>query len=279
MAFPNSMRCVITGAASGLGRAFCLELAGRGARIIVSDINEEGASETAHMVREMGGDARVLRADVSTWADHSALREAAVEAWGGTDLLINNAGVAVGGLYESTSLEDWQWIMNINLWGPIYGCRAFVPEMKKRQSGYIVNVASVAGLVSPPFMGPYNITKAGVVSLSETLHSELSDQGIHVTALCPSFFQTNIANSGRGSEAFLDKTKALINTAMAVSKVQAPEVAKAALSAVESGAIYAVPMNDARLFWRLKRAFPQTYYGKVLPGVARLANFKKRLGL
>ena len=130
-----------------------------------------------------------------------ALAAEADRAFGGTDLVVNNAGVAVGGPVGAVPLDDWKWIFGVNLWGVIYGCHVFVPRFKAQGHGHVINVASAAGLLSAPEMGPYNVTKAGVVALSETLAAELSGTGVGVTVLCPTFFRTNIlASSPRPHE-------------------------------------------------------------------------------
>ncbi|HTJ46289.1 MAG TPA: SDR family oxidoreductase [Kofleriaceae bacterium] len=262
---------VVTGGGSGLGRAFCEELGARGVRVIVSDIDEVGAAETADRVKRAGGDAKVVRCDVADAAQVDALAEAA-RAWAGDiDLVINNAGVAVAGRFETVSLADWHWIAGINLWGVVHGCRAFVPSMRARKRGWIINVASAAGLLATPKMAPYNVTKAAVVSLSETLHAELANEGIHVSVLCPTFFQTNIAKSGRG--AIDPRMTQLMEKLMARSRIQAPEVAKAALAGVAKNQLYVVPMTDGKTMWRLKRLAPERFYqlvgGRVMKMLGR----------
>ena len=123
--------------------------------------------------------------------------------WGGLDLLVNNAGVAGGGRIERCSLEDWQWIFDVNLFGVVRGTRAFVPMLKAQGSGRIVNTASLAGLVHPPGMGSYNAVKAAVVAFSETAAHELAPYGVGCTAVCPSYFRTNLMSSMRGGDADL----------------------------------------------------------------------------
>ena len=249
---------VVTGGGSGLGRAFCEELGARGVRVVVSDIDEVGAAETAERVKRAGGDAKVVRCDVADAAQVDALAEAA-RAWAGDiDLVVNNAGVAVAGRFETIALADWHWIAGINLWGVVHGCRAFVPAMRARKRGWIINVASAAGLLATPKMAPYNVTKAAVVALSETLHAELAADHVHVSVLCPTFFQTNIAKSGRG--AIDPRMTQLMEKLMARSRIQAPEVAKAALAGVAKNQLYVVPMTDGRAMWRLKRLAPERFY-------------------
>ncbi|MBW2508747.1 MAG: SDR family NAD(P)-dependent oxidoreductase, partial [Deltaproteobacteria bacterium] len=223
-----------------------------------SDIEPSSADETAALVRKRGARAEVIPCDVTNRDDVFALVEESERRLGGFDLIANNAGVAVGGPFDEISIEDWRWAVAINLWGVIYGCQAAVPKMKARGRGYILNVASAAGLLAPPAMSAYNVTKAGVVSLSETLYAEYKGAGIHVAALCPTFFKTNIIGSGRG--ATTEKDDAQVLRWMERSKVQAPEVAKAAIDAVRDGKLYVQPMRDGRMAWRLKRAHPQRFY-------------------
>ncbi|KPK53323.1 MAG: short-chain dehydrogenase [Myxococcales bacterium SG8_38_1] len=258
MSFPTPLRAVITGAGSGLGRALALDLAERGASLVVSDIDSSSADETAALVRKQGTRAEVIPCNVTKRDAVFGLIEETERRLGGIDFLANNAGVAVGGPFDEISIEDWRWAVDINLWGVIYGCQAAVPKMKAQGHGYILNVASAAGLLSPPAMSAYNVTKAGVVSLSETLYAEYKGAGIRVTALCPTFFRTNIVSSGRG--ATTEKDDAQIIRWMERSKVQAPDVAKAAIDAVRDGKLYVQPMRDGRMAWRLKRTHPQRFY-------------------
>jgi NAD(P)-dependent dehydrogenase (short-subunit alcohol dehydrogenase family) len=258
MSFPTPLRAVITGAGSGLGRALALDLSGRGASVVVSDIDPASAEETAGLVRAQGTRAEVIPCDVTDRDAVFGLVDETERRLGGIDFLANNAGVAVGGPFDEISIDDWRWAVDINLWGVIYGCQAAVPKMKAQGRGYILNVASAAGLLAPPAMSAYNVTKAGVVSLSETLYAEYKNSGIHVTVLCPTFFKTNIIGSGRG--ATTEKEDAQISRWMERAKVQAPGVAKAAVDAARDGKLYVQPMRDGRMAWRLKRTHPQRFY-------------------
>ena len=258
MSFPQPLRAVVTGAGSGLGRALALDLAGRGASVVVSDINPTSAEETAERIRDQGARVEVVKCDITDRDAVFALVDEAERRLGGIDLLANNAGVAVGGLFEEISIEDWRWAVDINLWGVVYGCQAAVPKMKAQGHGYILNVASAAGLVAPPAMSPYNVSKAGVVALSETLYAEYKSLGIRVSVLCPTFFKTNIVGNSRG--ATNSKDDARITRWMERSKVQAPDVAQAAIDAVRDNKLYVQPMRDGRSAWRLKRTHPQRFY-------------------
>lgn len=258
MAFPKPLRAVITGGGGGLGRQLAVELAGRGASLVVSDIDQASAEETASLTRERGAQTEVVPCDVTDRASVFALVDECEKRLGGIDLICNNAGVSVAGPFDEISMEDWRWIFDINLWGVIYGCQAAIPKMKAQGRGYILNVASAAGLLCPPNMSAYNVTKAGVVSLSETLYSEYKNSGVSVSVLCPTFFRTNIIAGGRGPTN--PKDEAQIGRWMDRSKVQAPDVAKAAIDALRDGELYVQPMTDGKNAWRMKRLAPQRFY-------------------
>ena len=253
----SKTRAVVTGAGSGLGRAFARALAGRGARVVISDVSQAGLDETAKLVGDAGGTALVTLCDVTRSADVQALAEFAKKVLGGTDLLINNAGIAVAGPIGTVALEDWRHQIDVNLFGVIHGCHSFVPEMAERGSGHVLNVASMAGIVYVPEMGPYNVTKAAVIALSETLRGEVASRGVGVTCLCPSFFPTDIVKSARGLK---DEKKAkFAQKLMDRSKWSADDIARIALDAVESDTFYVLPHAEGRWIWRLKRVSPWLY--------------------
>ena len=265
MPFPSTnVRAVVTGAGGGLGRAFALELGQRGARVLVSDVDRAAAEETARLV---GKTAHAVACDVSKLAEVEALARDADRLLGGVDLVINNAGVAVGGRVGEVAMADWEWIVGINMWGVVYGCHVFVPKLRAQRSGHVINVASAAGLLSPPMMGPYNVTKAAVVALSETLHAELSQDGVGVTVLCPTFFRTNIGKNARGTDATLSS---IVEKRMDESKVQAGDVARIALDAAQKNVLYVVPQADGQWSWRIKRMMPEKFQSMAPKVIARL---------
>src|SRR5580698_3291564 len=195
MALPRTPRCVITGAGGGFGRALALELAPRKAHLVLSDVDAKGVEESAKLAMAAGASsARAMRCDVTKLDDWNALA-ASIE--GPVDLVINNAGVSSAGLVGELPLDDWRWTLEVDLFSVINGCHVFVPILRKQGHGHVLNVASAAGLLCAPNMGAYNVAKAGVVALSETLSGELSGTDIGVTVLCPTFFETNIVRSGR----------------------------------------------------------------------------------
>lgn len=273
--FPSSPRSLITGAASGFGRAVALELSSRKARLVLSDVKEEGLEETASLARQRGADVRTLRCDVRDAAQVEAQAALAEEAFGGIDIGINNAGVAVAGPVGDISLEDWKWQLDINLWGVIHGCHSLAPRLKAQGFGWIMNVASSAGLLAMPTMGPYNVSKAGVISLSETMAGELVGTGVSVSALCPTFFRTNLATEARTcTPEMREQTARLVTDA----KWSAEQVAKIALDQLEKGQLYIIPQADGRGMWRIKRALGGRFH-KALGHLMNNPRFTRLAGL
>ena len=264
MSLASSPRAVITGAGSGFGRALALELAARRASLVLSDVNLAAVEETAALAEKAGAQAtRALRCDVTQIAEVEAL---AAACEGPIDLVVNNAGVSASGLVGELPLADWRWTLDVDLYGVIHGCHVFVPILRRQQRGHLLNVASAAGLVSAPRMAAYNVAKAGVIALSETLAAELHGSGVGVTVLCPTFFKTNIAAAGR----YTDGASRALATKLVDGGKTAEGVARAALASVARGQLYCVPMADGRWFWRIKRAFPQLFPRLVVAAVERV---------
>ncbi len=190
---------VVTGGASGIGRAMAERFASESMRVVVADIEEPPLNEAVRSITAGGGEAIGVPCDVSSWPSVEALRDACTDAYGPADVLCNNAGVAASGAVAELSLKSWEWCLGVNLWGVIHGCRAFLGAMIERGSGHVVNTASILGHLSSAWVGPYNVSKHGVVALSETLHAEMRAQsaGVGVTCLCPGLVSTNILDSER----------------------------------------------------------------------------------
>ncbi len=244
---------VVTGSGSGIGRATALEMAREGMNVVIADINEAGMEETASQARTQGVKAAVKKTDVSKKEQVKALVDFAIEEFGGIDLMMNNAGVASITEMRDLSLEeDWEWVMGINLWGPIYGCHYVLPHMIQRGSGHIVNVSSAAGIFSSPGGAPYCCTKFAVVGMSEVLRSEVARLGIGVTCVCPAFVKTSIAGAVRTSGL----------KEMELGKVfqywgQMPEkTARKILQGVKKNRGLLLPTIDAKAFYYMKRFSP-----------------------
>ncbi|OHU21882.1 short-chain dehydrogenase [Mycobacteroides franklinii] len=246
---------VVTGAGSGIGRAFAQTLAARGSRVVCADIDLGRAQETVEMIG--GGQARAVSCDVTSYEQVSELARVS-ENWLGrpADLVINNAGIGTGGLPVGTmSMSDWESTLDINLWGVIYGCQVFTPLLREQRFGGIINVASAASFAAAPMMAAYNVSKAGVLALSETLSAELSGSGIKVTVLCPTFVKTNIVSDGRIS----GSVSGLAASVMKYTGVSPERIARGTLDAHDRGRFYVVPQLDAKLVWHLKRHTPNPY--------------------
>jgi NAD(P)-dependent dehydrogenase (short-subunit alcohol dehydrogenase family) len=190
---------VITGAASGIGRAVAVRAAAEGMKVVLADIEEEALAATARSLSDSGAQVLAVVTDVSDASSVEALRDRALAKFGTVHVVHNNAGVANGGLLWTITETDWRWILGVNLWGVIHGIRAFVPLLVEQGEGHVVNTASMAGLLSPPLMGPYCVTKHAVVTMSEILYRDLQLVGsaVGVSVLCPGFVRTGISESKR----------------------------------------------------------------------------------
>ncbi len=256
----HNARAVVTGAGSGIGAAFAIELANRGSRVVCSDIDEVAAKRTVTSITDRGGEAVAIACDVTQLDDVVDLA-AQSQSWFGDapTLVINNAGVGSGGApIGELPIEDWQWVLGINLWGPIHGCHVFAPILRADSSDTprgIINVASAAAFGAAPSMAAYNVSKAGALSLSETLAAELSGSGIKVTALCPTFVKTNILESGR----IANETNQFAHKIMRWTGVSAQKVAQTCLDAHDRGDLYCMPQLEAKIGWSIKRLIPGTY--------------------
>jgi NAD(P)-dependent dehydrogenase (short-subunit alcohol dehydrogenase family) len=248
---------VVTGAGSGIGAAFAVELAKRGGRVVCSDIDEVSARATADSINAHDGQAYSMRCDVSRVEDVAALAEEAQSWFGGPPtVVINNAGVGAGGArIGDISLDDWHWVLDINLWGPVHGCHVFAPILREAGYGGIINVASAAAFGAAPGMAAYNVSKAGVLSLSETLAAEMTGTGVNVTVLCPTFVKTNIVEAGRIS----DKSTQLADWLMRWTGFSPQWVARTCLDTLDRGGLYCMPQPDARIGWGIKRFVPTVY--------------------
>jgi short-subunit dehydrogenase len=252
-------RAFITGAASGLGRAFALTLAADGWTLGISDINEAGLSTTAHEITQAGGNPLVFLLDVSDKIQYESVARSFVDQVHGIDLLINNAGVGDGSLFEQYSLENYEWMVAVNQMSVVYGCYFFLPHFKKQRSGHIITIASLAAISCAPTMGAYNMTKAAVVAISETIYCELLEFNVGVSCVKPSYFKTNINQFARGGDSIKRATQKM----MELSGLQPAEVAHEILTRAGNGELYIVLPKAARKLWRLKRLAPTWFRKKV----------------
>jgi NAD(P)-dependent dehydrogenase (short-subunit alcohol dehydrogenase family) len=194
---------VVTGAASGIGLATATRFAQEGMKLVMADIEADALDAAVATLQDSGHEAIGVRTDVSKYDQIEELAARAVEAYGKVNVVHNNAGVVRAGTLEELSLDDWQWVLGVDLWSVIYGVKVFLPLIKQAGEGHVVNTASSAGLQSTPHIGPYNVAKFGVVALTETLKLELDGAAspIGASVLCPGAVQTQICESDRNREA------------------------------------------------------------------------------
>ena len=248
---------LVTGAASGIGRATARRFAERGAKLIVCDVNQASLDEIAGELKAKNALVFAEKTDVSDRAQMQALADKVHQEIPALDVLVNNAGVGLSGGVLNTSLEDWDWVVKINLFGAIHGCHFFVPKMVQRaQGGAVINVASVLGLHGSPATVGYCTTKFGVVGLSESMRGELQPHGIRVTAICPGMIDTGIIAAtrfrARNAETARDKAQKLFS-----SRGHKPElVAKAIVAAAEEGAGVRPVAPEAWAIWMMERFAP-----------------------
>lgn len=249
---------VVTDAGSGIGRSFALELAKRGGSVICADINLAAAQATAKQIEyQFATAAFALQCDVGVAEQVQQLAEQSEQLLGHpVTLLVNNACVGLGGKFDEVSLADWQWCMQVNLWGAIHGCHYFVPKLKQQGGGAIINVASAAGYTAAPEMTAYNVSKSSVLALSETLSAELRGANIRINVLCPTLVPTNIMNNGRLPAHYSGLADHLLTHHAFVSCEQ---VVAQTLNNLDRGELYTIPQPDAKLFWWFKRAAPRLY--------------------
>jgi NAD(P)-dependent dehydrogenase (short-subunit alcohol dehydrogenase family) len=249
---------LVTGAGSGIGRATALACARRGASLALCDVSEAGLAETEAAARALGVDVLAVRADVARAEQMEAFAEKVHARVPAVDLLVNNAGVGLGGGVLHTSLEDWHWIVDINLFGVVHGVHFFVPAMVRRGAGgHVVNVASMAGYVASSTLPAYVATKFAVLGLSEALREELASHRIGVTAVCPGVIDTAIVRSSRwrgpGSS---EAARADAARAFARRNYPPERVAENLLRAVGRNRAVAPISPEAWTFYYLKRLAP-----------------------
>ena len=261
MSEPNWKNSIaITGAGSGFGAALARKYAAEGWNVAVTDVDEKRAQQTLFEIKRFGGDSFSMLLDI-TDADHwQQLQDTVIQKWGGLEVLVNNAGVAAAGNVEDTSMEDWAWVLDIDLMGVVRGCHQFAGMMKRQKAGHVVNISSFAGLAGLPFITAYGVAKAGVVALSEALRAEMHPYGVGVTVVCPAFVKTGLLDSFRATQ---PDTIARVTRWMETSGITAEQIAEDIVAAVEENKFLLLTHDQTRKAWRLKRWFPERYYKMV----------------
>lgn len=262
----DKKRLVITGGGSGLGRALALKWARQGAAVCVTDREGEAADKVAEEVIQAGGESIAVQADVTSEADWLTVLEQIQQRWGALDILINNAGVATAGDFETESIEQWQWILDINLLGIVRGCQTLAPLFRQQGQGQIINVSSQAGITHMPGMGSYNAVKAAVIAFSETLRLELAADNIQVSVICPSFFRTNLDKSMRTAQPHY---KARVGRYFERATLTAEQVADYVYKSAQTDAFMVLPHKEGRKAWYMKRFMPNLRYINMMLKMAR----------
>lgn len=248
-------RIAITGGGSGLGREIALRYARDGWRVAIADIDGARARQVAAEIDDAGGEGLGTTADTRNPDDLARFCEQCIDRWGGVDVFVNNAGVAGSGTVTDTDLDAWHWMIDINLMGMVHGTRAALPLLRESK-GHLVNIASFAAIASAPGMAAYNVSKAGVVSLSESVRGEELDNGVGVTVVCPAFFATNLLDSFRGN----DQQRATVDKLMAKSEVVAADVADDICRAVRDNRFMVISHRTSRHQYWLKRLAPERFF-------------------
>lgn len=225
--------------------------------MLCTDIDLIAAKRTVKTITNSGGKAHAVACDVTKLDQVARMADEAAKLFPQpADLVINNAGIGTGGTpVGEVSMDDWHATMDVNLWGVIHGCHVFAPKLKALGRGGMINVASTASFAAAPMMGPYNVTKAGVLALTETMAAEFAGIGLRITALCPTFVKTNIVANGRISADTLGFASQLIQK----TGISAERVAKETLDAYDKKELYVLPQIEARAIWRGKRLMPSLY--------------------
>ncbi len=271
----TNKRVLVTGGASGLGKAIVSQFAQLGWKIAVVDINLDGAKQVAEAANKSGADAIALFCDVGKDEGFISIAKTLKEKWGGLDIIVNNAGIATTGMMVDCSPAQWDRAINLNLTSVYRGCNYWLPLISQNGPGHVVNTASAAGIIKAPSMMSYNVSKAGVVALSETLCAELDYRNIGVSVICPAFFKTNLLDSIAPGEQAI---KPLVEKWMAESKITADDVARDVIKGIESNQLMVITHADARKAYWQKRFFPVRFIknmSKVVPRIIASQNKKR----
>jgi len=255
---------LLTGAGSGLGAAMARRFARAGYRVAVTDINPDRARMVSEELAATGAVTLHFALDVTNDPSWQQLYDSLQEHWGSINVLVNNAGVAASGLCEETTMENWQWVIDIDLMGVVRGCHRFLPQLRGEgaagRPAYIINIASFAGFSAMPGLSAYGTAKAGVIALSEHLLTELDGSGVGVSVVCPSFVATNLLDSLRTTGAEARKT---VERWMKHSPVTAADVAETVFCAMQKRQFLVLTHPKTRRALLFKRFWPGRYYRRI----------------
>jgi len=259
---------LITGGASGLGRALAISLANKSEfsnrnklKICIADVHEQRGLETVTQLQQQNVDAFYQHCDITCAEDVEKLKQAMLDKWSRVDVVINNAGVATGGDLQSETIEQWQWVLNINLLGMVRVSQCFLEVFKLQNRGYFINISSQAGLTPIPLMSSYNAVKSAVVGLSETMKLELGQYNVDVSVVCPSFFRTNLDENTRSNDAHAGK---LMNKLFEKANLSSMDVANQILKQSLKRPFLILTHDEGRKTYLLKKLLPNAWYLKLM---------------
>jgi NAD(P)-dependent dehydrogenase (short-subunit alcohol dehydrogenase family) len=258
---------LVTGAAHGIGRATAIAFSRKGAQVAVADIDGEAAEKVVSELEFAGGRAVAITADVSSEDQFNAMVDRAIDDLGDLDVLVSNAGVSVSGPVENVPLEDWRWIVDINMWPHVFGARRLVPYFKEKGSGHLVHVASAAGILGTPGLAAYTMTKFAVFGLAESLAVSLHDFGIGVSVVCPLWVDTEITLRGRlvpdpGMGIDEETLRNFSREMLRMQGIPPEKVGESIVEAVETGRFLVLPHPEVLEFARAKWQDPDGYIGR-----------------
>ncbi|MEW6077603.1 MAG: SDR family oxidoreductase [Thermodesulfobacteriota bacterium] len=249
----NGKTAIVTGAGSGIGRSLAEELARRGAHVVISDISPDRVQAVTAGILQSGGKATALTLDVSQYEAVKKMIEDTVAAHGRIDYIFNNAGIAVGGPAKEFAIDDWRRVIDINLYGVVYGASVAFPIMARQGFGHIINTASIEGLVPFPGTSSYVASKHGVVGLSTSLRIEGADLGVRVSVVCPGYIKTAIFTDSKMIKVNREKLMKSLPDWVGITP---DECAKVILAGVERNQAFIVVTLFAKILWRLNRLSP-----------------------
>ncbi len=253
---------VITGAASGIGRALAINLADEGCHVAIADINRDGLKETAALIGNKKVRTTTHRVDVSKRDQVYKFAESVVKKHGSADIVINNAGAGLGGMLEEVSYEEFEWLMGINFWGVVYGSMAFLPYLKQREEANLVNVSSVHGIFTNPGVGPYCSSKFAVRGFTQVLCQELRDSSVRVSCVHPGGIKTNIVVNARIAKAHVPEKSPEENQEdfdKFVARTSSEKAARIIIRGIRKNKSCIMVGRDAHIYSLLTRLFPVTW--------------------
>lgn len=270
---------VVTGAGSGIGRALALQLAAQGAQLALCDINETNLQKTVEIASAHGVKVYSAALDVSKRDAFQTFADNVARALGNASVIINNAGVALSQNVEGMDRKDFEWVLNINFWGVVNGCEAFLPQLRQQKDAHIVNISSIFGIIGVPSQSAYNASKFAVKGFTEALRQELNGSNIHVTCVHPGGIKTNIARNARVHNDMFGRVadvKKLANDFDRLAATTSEEAARQIVRAIETNQKRLLIGKDAKALDAIQRLLPNHYDTVLGIGYKLMSKFSKR---